>query len=168
MKKNIIYILITVVVFIGIIYFAKPNEDQNKKVDSSSIQVSSASSLTANTTRFNFGEISMKNGNVKHEFEVVNNTINPVLVSKVYTSCMCTRAFVTINGKTKGPFGMPGHGVVPKADMEILSQEQAIITIEFDPKAHGPAGVGRIEREIYIEDEDGSQVILSFEAIVTP
>ena len=63
---------------------------------------------------------------------------------------------------------MPGMGRVPPANERIKAGESRIIRIVYDPNAHGPAGVGRIEREIYLEDDAGAQTILKFEATVTP
>jgi len=166
-KNTIISVIIVAIVFIGIIWFAKPNGNK-EKANAVSDKPSSAAALTAAETFYNFGEVSMANGNVNHEFKVKNNAAGPINVAKIYTSCMCTTASITVGEKTKGPFGMPGHGLVPKANMEIPAGAEAVITAIFDPNAHGPAGVGRIEREIYLEDDAGAQTILKFEATVTP
>ena len=45
--------------------------------------------------------------------------------------------------------------------------EEATITVVFDPNAHGPAGVGLIQRTVTIEN-DGKPIEFSFKVIVTP
>ncbi|KKQ35426.1 MAG: hypothetical protein US50_C0015G0018 [Candidatus Nomurabacteria bacterium GW2011_GWB1_37_5] len=167
-KNTIISIITIIIIFAGLIFIAKPNQNKNEKADAAPIAVSSASALEAAETFFNFEDVSMANGKVRHEFKVKNNTVNPINIAKLYTSCMCTSASITVGENKKGPFGMPGHAAVPKANMLIGAGEEAIITAEFDPNAHGPAGVGRIEREIYLEDDAGAKTTLKFEATVKP
>jgi len=171
-KNTIISFLIILVVFVGIVWLAKPSEDKAEKNqnanNTASVSDSGTPTLEVAEKFYNFGEISMKQGKVKHEFKVKNTTDSPINIAKVYTSCMCTSATIAVGENKKGPFGMPGHGFVPKADMLIPAGAEAIITAEFDPNAHGPAGVGRIERAIYLEDDAGGQTVLNFEATVTP
>lgn len=112
----------------------------------------SASLLTANVDSFDFDTISMANGNVSHEFEIKNEGEEPVIIEKVYTSCMCTTAFITDNsGKKYGKFGMQGHGASSKTSIEIKSGEVVYVEAIFDPAAHGPSGVGEVRRIIYLE-----------------
>ncbi|KKT83316.1 MAG: hypothetical protein UW81_C0021G0020, partial [Candidatus Giovannonibacteria bacterium GW2011_GWC2_44_9] len=40
--------------------------------------------------------------------------------------------------------------------------------VVFDPAAHGPAGVGRIERAVYLENSASEALQLKFSATVTP
>ncbi|HXK35001.1 MAG TPA: DUF1573 domain-containing protein [Candidatus Paceibacterota bacterium] len=183
-KNKILSVVTLVIIFGGIIWLAKPGPNQSDEANAvagtnfsgtnsgdnyhKTGEAESGYALEAPETFYNFGEISMKNSNVKHDFTVKNNTSRSINIAKVYTSCMCTSASIAVGGSTKGPFGMPGHGLVPKANMEIPAGGEAIITAEFDPNAHGPAGVGRIEREIYLEDDAGAQTVLKFEAVVTP
>jgi hypothetical protein len=124
--------------------------------------------LTASEQNHDFGAISMKNGNVSHDFAVTNNRQQPVTITKVYTSCMCTTAMVTSSDQTDGPFGMPGHGALPKISQELSPGEQATVAVTFDPNAHGPAGVGRISRVVYLETNTGDTLQLGIATIVTP
>lgn len=171
MKKNtIISVAVLAILFVGLIWIAKPNPKQEKAgvVPSEKASANVLSTLEVPETFFNFGEVSMADGKVQHEFKVKNTSANPINIAKVYTSCMCTTASIMVGENKKGPFGMPGHAAVPKANMMIGAGEEAIIIAEFDPNAHGPAGVGRIERQIYLEDNTGVQTVLNFEAVVTP
>jgi hypothetical protein len=81
---------------------------------------------------------------------------------------MCTTAtLITLAGK-KGPFGMPGHAPIPSITEIMAPEGRAQVEIVFDPKAHGPAGVGRIERVITLENNTGKPLELGFVAMVTP
>ena len=81
---------------------------------------------------------------------------------------MCTTATLKIGGRQKGPYGMLGHGFIPKINETLNSGEEALVEVVFDPAAHGPAGVGPIQRAIAIENNAGEPVELLFAAIVTP
>jgi Protein of unknown function (DUF1573) len=136
-----------------------------------SVQQPSAatSALTAPETLYDFGTISMKDGNVTKEFTVTNPTDKDMMVSTILTSCMCTKAFIVLlDGSTKGPFGMPGMGSVPPADELIKAGESRTIRVVYDPNAHGPAGVGRIDRFITLTDASGGALQLEIKALVTP
>ena len=93
----------------------------------------------------------MASGKVSHVFAVKNTGTEPVVIEKIYTSCMCTAATLTKGERTFGPFSMPSHGFIPKIGMTLESGEEAAIEAVFDPAAHGPAGVGLAERVVYLE-----------------
>ena len=119
-------------------------------------------------TSYDFGAISMAAGEVKHIFKIKNTSNEAVTISKIYTSCMCTTAALTIGGRQFGPYGMPGHGIIPKINQAVGENEDAAVEVVFDPAAHGPAGVGQIQRTITIENNAGQPVELLFSALVTP
>src|SRR5665648_1253176 len=72
------------------------------------------SMLSATESQYDFGTISMKDGDVYHDFKIKNTGIEQVTVSKLSTSCMCTKASLTAGDKTEGPFSMEGHGGIPR------------------------------------------------------
>lgn len=117
---------------------------------------------------FDFGAISMAAGNVSHSFKVKNSSAVPAVVNKIYTSCMCTTAEFIRGGRAIGPFGMPGHGISGWIKETLEPGEEAEIKATFDPAAHGPAGVGKAERAIYIETKEGEAMALEFTVNVTP
>lgn len=117
---------------------------------------------------YDFGAISMAKGEVSHQFKLKNTGEAAVVIEKMYTSCMCTTAALTVHGKRFGPYGMPGHGVIPKINQAIEKNEEAIVEVVFDPAAHGPAGIGRIQRVVTIENNTGQPVELQFAAVVIP
>lgn len=129
----------------------------------------SKSALVAADVFYDFGTISMKNGNVTKEFTVTNPTDGDIFVSTVLSSCMCTSAFIVLpDGNIKGPFKMPGMGYVPPANETIKAGESRIIRVVYDPNAHGPAGVGRIDRFVTLTDANGGTLQLEIKALVTP
>lgn len=126
--------------------------------------------LSASENSYDFGEVSMKDGLVRHTFTIANSSsTTPLVVSRVSTSCMCTEAFLESRGQKIGPFGMPGHGgFAPRIKEEVGAGESRELEVVFDPAAHGPAGVGRIERAVFIEDEGGGTQTITIRALVTP
>ena len=124
--------------------------------------------LLAPETFYNFGDVSMAKGNVTHNFKIVNNSGQPASISRIYTSCMCTEAKLMMGGESFGPYGMPGHGLTSSINKTMVPGSEADIETIFDPAAHGPAGVGPVERIIYVETENGAPLELKFRANVTP
>lgn len=172
MNKKISIIIVLVVVGI-LVLISWGKASQNSKTDeetSTSHPAKIESSLVATETFYDFGTISMANGNVSKMFKVVNSSSEDIKVSSLITSCMCTSSYIVRpDGSKNGPFGMPGHGgIVPKANEVIKGGESREIEVIYDPNAHGPAGVGRIERAVYLEDENGKVIEFKFKVNVTP
>ena len=137
---------------------------------SSSTPSGAASALAAAEVSYDFGTISMKNGNVSKVFKVINSTTQDIKVPSLTTSCMCTTAYIIkADGSRSRPFGMPGHGgAVPKANAIVEAGGSLNIEVVYDPNAHGPAGVGLIERAVFLEDESNNVIEFNFKANVTP
>jgi len=128
-----------------------------------------AGTLVAEEVLYDFGTISMKDGNVEKDFTITNSTASDIKLKIIVTSCMCTQALlVRADGSTKGPFGMAGMGYVPPANEIIKAGESRIIRAVYDPNAHGPAGVGMIDRFINLTDESGNEIQLEIKAMVKP
>ena len=164
MNKIIIGIVVALLVLGGIIWIARPNSQSS----ATTLPAKSDGSLSAEETSFDFGSISMAAGKVKHSFKIKNASAEPVVIGKMYTSCMCTTASLIKNNKVFGPYGMPGHGAIPKINQTVNPNEEVTVEVVFDPAAHGPAGVGRIERIATIENNAGQPIELGFTALVTP
>lgn len=129
----------------------------------------SESLLAATETFYDFGEITMKAGNVERSFEIKNPTDADIKIANIETSCMCTTAYLETESGMKGPFGMPGHGGPAGRVIETLKAgESRTLRVVFDPNAHGPAGVGQIDRLVYITEENGGTLELRIKALVTP
>lgn len=164
-KTTVIGIAIAIVVLGGIVWIARPNSQTNS---TASLSSNTNGMLAAEEMSFDFGTISMAAGKVKHAFKIKNADNEPVVIGKMYTSCMCTTAVLLIDGKRFGPYGMPGHGFLPKINEAIDAGKEATVEVVFDPAAHGPAGVGRIQRTITIENNAGQPLEFGFTALVTP
>jgi hypothetical protein len=111
----------------------------------------------------------MKDGKISHRFTVTNESDQPALVRKLYTSCMCTKAALLLNdGKRIGPFGMAGHDSIPEIDQPIRPGQSVVVEAVFDPNAHGPAGIGRNDRAVVLQLANNRALELHFTAYVTP
>ncbi|MEK7461748.1 MAG: DUF1573 domain-containing protein [Patescibacteria group bacterium] len=166
MKNKTLIILVLIV--LGIIALFLWKGDNGTAVLPAESQIDSGSILTAEKNSYDFGTISMKDGSVTTTFVVSNKTENDLRVDTVVTSCMCTNAYIVDAQGKRGPFGMPGHGnEVPRANEIIKAGEEKTIEVVFDPAAHGPLGVGPIERQIYLVDEKGGALQLEIKAMVT-
>jgi hypothetical protein len=135
---------------------------------SSGVSNVNSTELTAPLTFYDFGTISMKDGLVNSVFTVTNSTAKDINITTINTSCMCTVAYLQGGSAQKGPFGMPGMGYVPPADELIRAGEMRNIKVVYDPNAHGPAGVGMIDRFVYLTDDSGGKLELEIKAVVTP
>ena len=164
-KDIVIALVVGVVVLGGIVWFAKPFPSSPTSGRTGS---DLAAMLVAPESSFDFGTISMAAGNVSRRFPIQAAANETAVVEKIYTSCMCTTATL-LNGENRfGPYGMPGHGFIPKLREEIKPGGEAVIEVVFDPAAHGPAGIGPVERSVIVETTSGGQLELRFRAVVTP
>jgi len=168
-NRIIVFSTVVVVLFVGLILYAAPSKNGNKEPNITSNQTSDISALQAPEIFYDFGTISMKNGDVSKIFKVTNVTNADIFIPRLTTSCMCTRAyFVNPDGTKKGPFGMLSMGFVPKLNETIKARETRDIEVVYDPNAHGPAGVGVIDRFAYLEDSSGKKLSFEIKANVTP
>lgn len=166
MKKLILGTLVSIVLLGGIIWISYPDGGPQ----TGNTLNNSGLAFAAEHNSYNFGTISMKNGKVTHKFQIKNTSGADIEMNRIYTSCMCTSVKATIsNGVVLGPFSMPGHGGYAPYISEIFpANSEAEIEVTFDPAAHGPAGVGKIERSIIIENNSGTKYQLGISANVTP
>lgn len=173
MNKTILFIgALVVLVIIGLMVWGRSAASSSPGAQpanhAAAPEGSAQSPLTASETLYDFGTISMKNYLVEHKFTITNNTSAPVFVPTIYTSCMCTTAYLETPTGEKGPFGMQGMGYVPPSNETIASGESRELRVVYDPNAHGPAGVGSVDRFVYVEDETGGVLAFEVKAVVTP
>lgn len=161
---------VTLLLFVGLFIWGYAGKGGTAaSVQGASTATTTTSVLAVAGTFYDFGTISMKNGDVTKEFTVTNTTGEDIEIATVVTSCMCTKAFIVeADGSTKGPFGMPSMGYVPPADETIKAGESRTIRVIYDPNAHGPAGVGRIDRFVTLTDGAGGTIQFEIKALVTP
>jgi len=177
--KVIVGVCAGILVLGGLIIAAMPEPGATKTATVASRSTAPASSvgaparstgaLRARETNFNFGSISMAAGKVTHRYRFRNAGAEPIVLGKMYTSCMCTSAaLVKSSGRKFAPVGMPGHTPIPSLNETLQPNEEAMVEVVFDPAAHGPAGVGPIDRIVTIEHNAGQPLELAFTANVTP
>ncbi len=171
-KKTIISLLIIIVGVASLVWWSKSVEKKELNANelTKSHPARTGGALVASQTFYDFGVISMKNGNVSKMFKVSNSTDGDINLEKLSTSCMCTNAYlIQQNGNKKGPFGMPGHGgAVSKVNELIKAGESREIEVVYDPNAHGPAGVGMVDRLVFLEDASGNKLQFEIKANVIP
>lgn len=167
MNKKIILVGIIAAVGLSVFVFFDSKNKTNKE-NSKENFADKKTDLTALETLHDFGSISMKNGKVSYVFKILNSSKTDVNLKSVSTSCMCTSAYLeSLNGE-KGPFGMEGMGYTPPANENIPAGDSRDIKVEYDPNAHGPAGIGKINRFVYLTDSSGGKLQLEIKAEVTP
>jgi len=166
-NKNIGWVFVVLVV-LGLFLWLGQKKVSNPQNEV--IKIENKDQLIASETMYDFGAISMKNGLTSKNFTVTNSSEAEIILKSVTTSCMCTVAYVKrADNIKKGPFGMPGHGgAVPKVNESIQAGESFEVEVVYDPNAHGPAGVGMIDRFVYLEDSNGKILELEIKANVTP
>ncbi|MBI2474357.1 MAG: DUF1573 domain-containing protein [Candidatus Taylorbacteria bacterium] len=168
-KSTIISVIATVVVVIGGMFWLGMSSAGSRATLVPEKTSTEGSALRSAESAFDFGTISMKDGNVETVFTVTNSTSTDITVSKVTTSCMCTQAYVEGPTEKKGPFGMEGMGLRNSSISQTLKPGESIdVRVIYDPNAHGPAGVGNINRAVFIQDSGGRTLTLSIKAQVIP
>jgi len=166
-KNFVIFSVIVFIAALGFVIFSKGKTNEGE----AKVPTQSTSVLNALEKDFDFGTIVMKDGDVSKIFELENEGTEPILISKVYTSCMCTVAKITTaKSETSGPYGMSGHnGGTSRTGIEVGAGETVKVEAIFNPAAHGPSGVGLANRTIFLETNSTQtpKVELNFTATVT-
>ncbi|OGA16246.1 MAG: hypothetical protein A3H32_07740 [Betaproteobacteria bacterium RIFCSPLOWO2_02_FULL_63_19] len=175
--KIIVGVCAGILVLGGMVIAAMPDPGASRSAtvaprstaSASPVARASSGPLRASETNFNFGSISMAAGKVTHRYRFRNASTAPIVLDKMYTSCMCTTAaLVKSSGRKFPPVGMPGHTPIPALNETLQPDEEAMVEVVFDPAAHGPAGIGPIDRVVTIEHNAGRPLELAFAANVTP
>ena len=152
--KNVIILIavFTLVVLAGGIFLLGNSSSQIA-------QSANAKAYTIDPTSFDWGNIPMNNGNVTKTFTVKNDGTDTLKIFNVKTSCHCTVARVSIDGKESQNFGMSG---VSSWTGEVAAGKDAKIIVEFDPAYHGPQGVGPVTRFVSIDTNDKGNSKITF------
>jgi hypothetical protein len=124
--------------------------------------------LAADPDYYDLSKVPINGGIVTKEYEIENTTGKSITLKKIATSCMCTQAKVSVNGKETRFFGME-HPMDknPPVNMELGVGKTAKVVVNFDPAAHGPEGVGPFERSVWLTFSDPAGVKeLKFSGVV--
>lgn len=110
-------------------------------------------------TDFSWGNIPINGGKVQKVFIFKNTGQDALQITNIRTSCHCTVARLTSNGKTSQDFGMGNTsnwvGVVDPG-------KEATLTVIFDPAFHGPQGIGSVTRYVSVNTNDKSNKEIVF------
>ncbi len=167
MKNTIIIVVLIIIGIAGLMWWGKSVQPANNEKIENKKQLNNSETLIANETVYDFGTISMRDGIVSKIFKLTNPTQKDIDLKNIGTSCGCTTAFIINGNSKKGPFGMEGMSN-NKTDEVIPAGESRDIEVVFNPNAHGPAGIGIIDRFIYIIDSKRNETKLEIKAIVKP
>src|SRR3989344_6342884 len=127
-KKYLILIsALTMIILVGgVIFISKSTNTSQAKLVASQ----KAKAETIEPTSYDWGNIPMNKGNVTKIFTIMNNGTDPLKFSNIKTSCHCTKAHLTIDGKDSPNFGMSG---VSDWVGELAPGGKAKLTVIFDP-----------------------------------
>lgn len=120
-------------------------------VSGSRVSSPNAKAQTQEPTQYDWGKIPINGGNVTKTFTIKNTGIETLQLFNVKTSCHCTVANVTIDGKRSENFGMSG---ISNWTGEVNAGKEATLTVIFDPAFHGPQGIGPVTRYVSVETND--------------
>lgn len=154
-KKVIIGIIIFTALILGGAIFLLSGSSST----SATITPSQNVKVNIDQKTYDWGTINMKDGNVSKNFVIKNTGTDVLKLTKVKTSCHCTKAQVIINGATSPSFGM--NTVSPWVG-EVVQGGEAQLNVVFDPAYHGPNGIGPITRYISVDTNDSSNPTLEF------
>lgn len=112
--------------------------------------------INASPQSIDIGKVGYGGGIVSKTYEITNTTGNAVKLRKIVTSCMCTKARVLFGDKTTKFYAMEMNGDKnPIIDYDFPAGATAKVEFNFDPAAHGPAGIGLIDRVITLYFDSG-------------
>jgi hypothetical protein len=144
----------TLLLVIGFAFWqGKPTEGNESSPDVNS--TSEVLGVEIDPLNYDLGQVPINGGIVTKEYEVKNTTENTLKLKKIATSCMCTTASFELGDKKTKFFGMEGHGDSnPSVNIEIGPGQTGKVVARFDPAAHGPQGVGPIDRSVFLTFSD--------------
>ncbi len=154
-KKLIIgFIVLTILILGGGIFVLSSTSATPAK-----ITASQNAKVEVPQKTFDWGNIPYSGGNATKTFTLKNVGTDVLKLSGIKTSCVCTKAQISVDGKTSPYFSM--HSTSSWVG-EVAPGKEAELLVIFDPAFHGPTGVGPIERLISVETNDSQNPSLEF------
>lgn len=156
-KKILILIIVFTLFFIGAAVFflskspTKPNLEKTFGAKIENLE-----------TSYDFKDIPYDGGDAIHNFKIKNVGDKPLKIANLATSCMCTKVYFQNNQGQSPRFGMKGSNSVSGWTGVLNPGEEGSVVADFDPTAHGPAGVGPISRLVSIETNDPDHPYIEF------
>ncbi len=155
------FLFLIIISFLSIVGISTFNDGKNKVLGE-------VGAVSVDPASYDLGNVPINGGLVKKEYKVINKSGKSIKLKKIATSCMCTNASISINGKESKLFGME-HATDknPPINIDIPADEVATVKVEFDPAAHGSEGMGYFERIVWLffSDPEGIKE-LKFEGTV--
>ena len=113
--------------------------------------LSNISGLESAPTSYTLGNVPRLGGLITKEYIVKNTTDKSMKLKKITTSCMCTKAKVIIRN-IETPYFSLEHNGDKNAPINIVINpgQEAKVIVQFDPNAHGPQGLGYLDRSIQL------------------
>lgn len=153
-KKIIIgFVVLTFLILGGGIYILSNTAAPTKVAPSQNARIE------VDQKTFDWGNIPYSGPDVTKTFIIKNTGTDTLKLTNIKTSCDCTYAQLTIEGKASPKFGM--HTTSSWVG-EVLPGKEAQLTVVFDPDFHGPTGVGPMERLVAVQTNDISNPALEF------
>lgn len=154
-------VIVTLGLILGLTFFISAKGAKEKTLVTTEVL-----GLEASPANYDLGDIPINDGVVTREYEIKNTTGRDIELIKIVTSCMCTRAGVKASsGETKFFAMEMGGDKNPFISLKIKKDETAKVIARFDPAAHGPAGIGPIDRTISLYFDTGLKE-LTFKGVV--
>jgi len=130
----------------GMVILSRGSSDVESNQKLSEIQA-----VEVNPGFFDMGIVDIDGGIVSRSYSLKNTSSDDLKIKKIATSCMCTKAKIIYQDKETKLFGMEAHGDLnPILDIAVAPGEEIKVIAEFDPAAHGPAGVGAFNRSVWV------------------
>lgn len=115
---------------------------------------SGAPRISVNPIKYDFGEVSVRGPVVMTSITLKNEGKSDLVIDNLDTSCGCTSASITKDGKEGPVFGMSEHGFNPVGWSETLKAgESAILNIYYNAGVH-PDSRGRTTMVVWVYSND--------------
>lgn len=153
-----IIVFMAVVIFGGVVFAFRVS---GKPMQTYSAEDQDRPKIEIHGTTQDLGQ--MKVSDIKSaDFIIKNSGTKPLMISNISTSCDCTFAQITINGKQSPRFSMHQN---PQWTGEIVPDAEAKVTAIYEP-ARMPVK-GKVERNVHIKTNDPQNPDLALTVIAT-
>lgn len=163
-KKFLVLIVVITIAIFGFAIFISGSSSSNK----AELLKTTGAKISVDHTSKRVGEIGYSKGILYHSFPVKNIGNKDLDIANIATSCMCTQAYLKVNGKNGPGFGMKGMSASSSWVGKLKPGEGGEIIAAFDPAYHGPQGIGEVSRIVSFETNDllNPYIELSFDGEV--
>lgn len=151
-KKFLALIIVLSVGIIGIAVLV--SNSTSTSGTKASVTKTAGAKISVDHSSKSVGNIPYNGGDLIHVVPIKNIGDKDLEIANMATSCMCTKAYLKIGNTKSDEFGMKGMNA-PSAWKGIIKPGQtAEIVADFDPKYHGPSGMGPVTRTVSFETND--------------